>query len=147
MDVEELTSAVARYIAKRNEQGFQHEQFRNIFTNLQADDPNQFRLAVPSKEGIHFFRTSEIIHLEAMGAYTQINLDGNKQYLASKSLGEYEELLGDCGFIRAHKSHLINKLHVSFLDHDGFVVMRDGKRVEVSRRRKEAVSRFLRSEE
>lgn len=144
IDVQELINAVQRYLASRDEMNFQPEQLRNILANLQASAAEQFRLAVPTKEGIHFFLPSEIVRLEAMGAYTQILLAGKRQHLASKSLGEYEELLGEHGFVRTHKSHLVNRAFVSFLDHEGFVVLRDGARVEVSRRRKEEVGKQLR---
>jgi two-component system LytT family response regulator len=144
IDVQELINAVQRYLASRDEMNFQPEQLRNILANLQASAAEQFRLAVPTKEGIHFFLPSEIVRLEAMGAYTQILLAGKRQHLASKSLGEYEELLGEHGFVRTHKSHLVNRAFVSFLDHEGFVVLRDGARVEVSRRRKEEVGTQLR---
>ncbi len=145
VDVEELINAIDRYKMSIDKLEFQPEQLRNILNNLQSNDPNQFRLAVPSKEGVHFFRPSQIIRLEAMGAYTQIHLEGNKQFLASKTLGEYEELLSNHGFIRTHKSHLINLIQISFLDHDGFVVLRDGSKAEVSRRRKEEVMQLLRT--
>lgn len=144
VDVQELINAVDRFVAAKDELSFQPEQLRNILNNLQTADPNEFRLAIPSKDGVHFFRPAEIIRLEAMGAYTQIFLQNKQHYLASKSLGEYEDLLVDHGFLRTHKSHLINRLFVSFLDYDGFVVLRDGAKVEVSRRRKDEVSQILR---
>jgi two-component system LytT family response regulator len=40
-------------------------------------------------------------------------------------------------FIRTHKSHLVNKKFIYFIDHDGFAVLKDNSRVEVSRRRKD----------
>lgn len=144
VDVQELVNAIKRYQESRDELSFQPEQLRNILINLEAKGPNQFRLAIPSKEGIHFFLPSEIVRLEAMGAYTQIHLANKRSYLASKSLGEYEELLNQHGFIRTHKSHLANTIFISFLDHEGFAVLRDGSRVEVSRRRKEEVGKLLR---
>jgi two-component system LytT family response regulator len=139
VDVEELTATVHRYLASRDELAFQPEQLRNILHNLQATDPDQFRLAVPSKDGVHFFRPAEIVRLEAFGSYTRIYLTQGRHYLASKSLGEYEELLQTHGFVRTHKSHIVNRLFVSYFDHEGFVVLSDSTRVEVSRRRKEEV--------
>lgn len=144
VDVQELINAVQRYIASRDEWAYQPEQLRNMLANLQASDPGQFRLAVPTRDGVHFFLPAEIFRLEAMGAYTQIHLSGGRQHLASKSLGEYDDLLGPYGFIRTHKSHLVNRVHVSYLSHDGFVVMRDNTRVEVARRRREEVGAMLR---
>ena len=42
-----------------------------------------------------------------------------------------------------HKSHLVNKKFISFIDHEGFAVLKDNRRVEVSRRRKEEVMAAL----
>lgn len=43
----------------------------------------------------------------------------------------------------AHKSHLMNRRFISFIDHDGFVVLNDNTKVEVNRRRKEEVMAAL----
>jgi hypothetical protein len=37
----------------------------------------------------------------------------------------------------------VNRKFISFLDHDGFVVLKDSTKVEVSRRRKEEVMAAL----
>jgi len=42
-----------------------------------------------------------------------------------------------------HKSHLVNKKFISFIDHDGFAILKDKSKVEVSRRRKEEVMEAL----
>ena len=144
VDVQELVAAVQRYQSSRDEVAFQPEQLRNILHHLQAEAPDQFRLAVPSKEGVHFFRPAEIVRLEAFGSYTRIFLTQGRQHVASKTLGEYEDLLAEQGFVRTHKSHLVNRLFVSYLDHEGVLVLTDSARVEVSRRRKEEVMGQLR---
>lgn len=64
--------------------------------------------------------------------------------MTSRTLGEYEELLSPFHFIRTHKSHLVNREHISYVDHNGFVVLKDSSRVEVSRRRKAEVMASLR---
>ena len=139
IDQNELIAAVERFRLSMDEPVFQPKQMRNVLNNLKAQSPDQFRLAIPTKEGVHFFYPADIVHLEALGSYTQFNLSGGQRLLTSKRLGEYEEILQDYGFVRTHKSHMVNKLFVSFIDHDGFLVLRDNTRVEVSRRRKEDV--------
>ena len=76
--------------------------------------------------------------------YTKFFVAGNKTYLISKTLGEYDTLLTPHHFIRTHKSHLVNKKFVSFIDHDGYAVLKDSSKVEVSRRRKDEVMTALR---
>src|SRR3546814_6532958 len=86
---------------------------------MQLHDKQQFLLALPSKEGVHFLFPAEIIRCEAEGNYTRFYIIGDKQHLTSRTLGEYEELLSPYHFIRSHKSHLVNRDFVSFIDHHG----------------------------
>src|SRR3546814_229776 len=139
IDAEELITAVKRYSQTRDCYPQQQELFNNIAINMQLHDKQQFRLALPSKEGVHFLFPAEIIRCEAEGNYTRFYIIGDKQHLTSRTLGEYEELLSPYHFIRSHKSHLVNRDFVSFLDDNGFIILKDANRVEISRRRKAEV--------
>ncbi|MBL0006913.1 MAG: LytTR family transcriptional regulator [Saprospiraceae bacterium] len=77
------------------------------------------------------------------GNYTKFFVTSGKTYLISRTLGEYDTLLTPQNFIRTHKSHLVNKKFISFIDHDGFAVLKDNSKVEVSRRRKDEVMSSL----
>jgi two-component system LytT family response regulator len=52
---------------------------------------------------------------------------------------EYEELLSDAGFIRIHKSCLVNLLHVKeyIRGEGGSVKLSGGQELEVARRKKD----------
>lgn len=143
VDAQDLIATVQRYTQAVNELGYQPEQLQNMLRNLQASDPAQFRIAIPDREGVHFFLPGEIVRCEALGGYTKFYTANGKTYLSSKNLGEYEELLASRGFLRTHKSHLVNKTQVSFVDHDGFLVLKDSSVVEVSRRKKGEVMQQL----
>lgn len=145
IDAEELINAVKRFIQSKNDHRQQEELFKNIAVNMQLQDSQQFRLALPSKEGVHFLFPGEIIRCEAEGNYTRFYTTGSKQHLTSRTLGEYEELLSPYHFIRSHKSHLVNRNFISFIDHNGFIVLKDNTKVEVSRRRKSEVMKALQS--
>jgi len=56
--------------------------------------------------------------------------------LVSKILKDYEELLSDHGFVRLHKSHLVNVLYITAVSAQGNAVLSDGFMVEISRRGK-----------
>lgn len=144
VDAEDLVNAVQRYLQTRDEIAFQPDQLRNILHNIDAGNEKEFRLALASREGVYFIRPDEILRCEAMGSYTKFYCQHNKQYLASKVLGEYEELLSPHGFIRTHKSHLVNKKYISFVNHEGYAVLKDNTTVEISRRKKEDVMKQLR---
>jgi two-component system LytT family response regulator len=121
----------------------QFDLLKNIMHNIQAPSADEFRLALPTKEGVHFLMPHEIIRCEAVGNYTKFFVEKSRTYLISKTLGEYDTLLSPHNFIRTHKSHLVNKKFISFIDHEGFAVLKDSSRVEVSRRRKEEVMTAL----
>src|SRR3546814_17577722 len=71
-------------------------------------------------------------------SYTLFFLQEGKQRLVSQTLKGYEKLLGKHGFFRVHHAHLINLSRVTKYLKSGFVMMDDGKAIEVSTRRKEA---------
>jgi two-component system, LytTR family, response regulator len=143
VDAEELVAAVNRFLQLKEDSAPQDEQFRNVGVNMGLQTKEQFRLALPTKEGIHFLFPHEIIRCEALGNYTKFFTTGNKQYTISKTLAEYDELLSPYQFIRTHKSHLVNINHISFVDHDGFMILKDATKIEISRRRKEDVMAAL----
>jgi two-component system LytT family response regulator len=60
-------------------------------------------------------------------------------------LVEYEDILAGYGFIRTHKSFIVNVSHIqSFVKSDGgYLIMSDQTIVPVSRRKKELVLREL----
>jgi two-component system LytT family response regulator len=139
VDMEELQAAVHRFLEGHEDYKQQYDLLKNIMHNMSASSTEEFRLALPTKEGVHFLLPADIIRCEALGNYTRFYVTSGKNYLISKTLGEYDTLLASQNFIRTHKSHLVNKKFISFIDHDGFAVLKDNSKVEVSRRRKEEV--------
>jgi len=143
VDIEELQAAVHRFLEGHEDYKQQYDLLKNIMHNMSASSAEEFRLALPTKEGVHFLLPADIIRCEALGNYTRFYVTSGKNYLISKTLGEYDTLLASQNFIRTHKSHLVNKKFISFIDHDGFAVLKDNSKVEVSRRRKEEVMEAL----
>ncbi len=58
---------------------------------------------------------------------------------------EFEEILTDYGFMRVHRSHLVNLKYIDRFDKSegGFLIMTDTSRVEVSHRKKEALLSYI----
>lgn len=115
-------------------------QLENLITN----QPDFKRLVLPTNEGINLVNIDSIIRLESDSNYTTFILE-NQTILATRTLKEFDELLSESGFIRVHKSHLVNTRFITkYIKGDGgWVVMSDGSKVEVSRRKKESVMHFL----
>jgi two-component system, LytTR family, response regulator len=144
VDPDELKAAVQRHLEKQESSQQKKELFSNLVSNIEKKEVKDFKIAVPSSDGVHFFTIEDIIRLEADRSYTHIHLANKKPFIASKTLRHFEEMLDEFHFIRTHKSHLVNPRHITRISNDNeFVLLTDGTKVEVSRRKKEEVLQQL----
>jgi two-component system LytT family response regulator len=144
IDETELIKAVERFKVKRMYAPAGQELFRNFIRNISGREKEQFKLALPGSGEIRYVNVQDIIRLQAERNYTRIYFTGNKNFLSAKTLKEYEEMLQDQDFIRVHKSHLVNAAFMTNYDRDGWLFMEDGSKVEVARRKKEYLLKWLR---
>lgn len=77
---------------------------------------------------------SEILLLRGDGNYTHILLTEGRMLLASRNIGYYETLLPPNHFWRPHKTAIVNRSFIATI-YKREVVLRDGTRLEVARRR------------
>lgn len=144
VDPDELQAAVQRHVEKRDTPQPQNGLYQNLVENITKKEVKDFKIAVPSAEGFHFFMIDDILRLEADRSYTHIHLVKRKPFIASKTLKHFEEMLEEFNFIRTHKSHLVNPKHITRLSSDNeFLLLTDGSKVEVSRRKKDEVQKQL----
>lgn len=144
IDPDELEAAVNK--CKNQASIINKQQLGSVKAMLQnTEDKNLQRLAISTSEGIHFINIHEIIWLESMGSYTKFGLQHQAQLIASKGIGEYEELLSTHSFLRVHQSSLINIHHIKrYIKGDGGqLIMSDDHEIEVSRRKKEELMEVL----
>lgn len=139
IDADELRAAIDRFIAKEANKQNEESLYNNLLHNITVKRKEDFKLALATTAGTYFYQPEEIIRLEAESNYTWFFFTQQKALLTSRTLKEYEEILLDHGFIRTHKSHLVNKKHVVQITRDGTLTMIDQSIVEISRRRKEEV--------
>ena len=144
VDIAELQNAINKHIIKKFQPPQEQQKLvSNLINNLQQKDQTGFKLALSTTEGVFFFIPSEIIRLEGESNYTRFYFASQKPMLVSRTLKEYEEILAEHDFIRAHKSHLVNKKFVKHLDKEGLLWLTDGSHIIVSRRKKEEVLKEL----
>jgi two-component system, LytTR family, response regulator len=142
IDAEELKAAAERFKLQQSKAS-NTSLYQNLLNNIRAENRQDFKLALPTSEGTFFFSPDDIIRLEGENNYTRFYFNNSKPMLLSKTLKEYDEILTGHGFIRTHKSHLVNKKYVVNCSTDGIIQMGDNSRVEISRRRKEEVMAAL----
>ncbi|MEO7310875.1 MAG: LytTR family DNA-binding domain-containing protein [Chitinophagaceae bacterium] len=145
IDADELKQAVARFLQKKEQRESTNASYQNLLANLQAATAKDFKLAISNSDGTQFYDPQQIIRLEGESNYTRFHVTGHRPILVSKTIKEYEDLLLPHGFVRVHKSHLVNKHHIVSIAHEGRLVMQDNVHIEVSRRRKEALMEVLKN--
>lgn len=103
------------------------------------------RLALPTMKELHFVPIREIIRCEASASYTYFFIEGGRKLVVVKPILDYEELLAGFGFIRCHRSHLVNRNFVEKWrkDEGGYLLMKDGSRVPVARGKKDGLRKQL----
>lgn len=131
----ELDEAIMRFQGSKHDNKEAYEkQLKNLFAN------NDRNLAITTSDGVVFLELDEIIRCEADLNYTKFILAGNKSFLSSKTLKEYEDLLiSHSNFVRVHRSHLANLNYLLKLKSDGNLILKDNSIIPISRRRKKEV--------
>ncbi|SDD65749.1 LytR/AlgR family response regulator transcription factor [Niabella drilacis] len=138
IDINELQNAINRHIVRRNlHGGIPKKLVHNLVTNLKERSVSSFKLALSTQEGFYFCSPSEIVRCEGVNNYTHFYFKEKKTLLISRTLKEFEDILCDHGFVRAHKSHLVNISAIERLDKEGVLWLNNGTSIIVSRRRKE----------
>lgn len=108
-------------------------------------DSSTRKIAVPSRNGLHYYPLADIIFIEANGSYAIMHLQKGRQVTVTKKVKDFEISLAGKGFLRVHKSFLVNMEHIAELhrDDNGYLVMSNGARVHLSIKEKEEVIRKI----
>ena len=118
------------------------EGFETINKKLEVllnNKNNLEKIALPSLDGLCFIKIEDIIRCESDGNYTTFYMNLGEKVIVTRLIKEYEEMLSPLTFYRIHKSHIINFKYIKkYIRGDGgSVIMNDGTKIEVSRRRKD----------
>lgn len=128
---------LGRAIEKAKSAGYLAEMSQKIEALVQNRDKVE-KIALQGYQSVDLVRIKDIVRCESESNYTRFYLLDGRNILVSKVLKEYEDMLEPHGFFRVHRSHMVSLHYVKqFKDTETpFVVLDDGTKVEVSRRRK-----------
>lgn len=141
IDPDELQAAINKVKERLQSKQFtSREHLENLYQAIHNPNGPGKKIAVPTSDGFILQPIEEIIYCQAIGNYTQFFLTNKRKLLSSYTLKQYDDMLGEFNFFRAHKSYLINLDHVQQYKkgEGGTVLMSDGMEVEISRRNKES---------
>lgn len=154
IDEDILSEAVERFKKHRNKTDIQ-SQITNLLQQFQAPAPsptnvpiNSGKVTVALQDKILFLDPVDIIYCQSNDNYTHLMLKNGEKILASKTIKHFEDVLHPMGFIRPHQSYLINSKYIDQYNKKdgGYLVMKDGASIPVSRNRKEEILMLLKSE-
>ena len=136
INLHELKAAIDK-VSERIRNRSENERIRQLYLNTMH--PANPKIGLPTGERVEFVEVKSIVRCQGESNYTHIYFADRKPILTAKSLIEFEELLAEYGFVRVHKTHVVNLNHVtSFTKNDGGVLyLSNGDSVAISRRRKE----------
>lgn len=138
--VEDLIATVKKVEEKENQV---HHSFNNKHSTQEKPvrKNNSGRLVIQGQESYVFVDPHDIVRAEASSGHkTLIKLKNNREIIACKDLGDFEEVFEPYGYQRVHRSHIINCREITkyFAEKGGgSVLMSDGKLVPVSTRKKD----------
>ncbi len=129
---EKLVEAVKRADCLRQKEF--NTQLGALRENLENPGKQNKKIILKNQESIFLLNIDEVIHCESDGSYTIFETANQQRILVSKVLKDYDHLLSDSGFLRVHRSHLINLKHIKRFDRQdgGYIIMSNGAQISVS---------------
>lgn len=134
IDIDDLVKAVDKISAERVKHDYvQHA--RVLLENIRnTASPRQQKVMLPTMDGFEVLPVSAVLYCEAVDNFTRFYLENNKELLICRTLKYYEDVLKDHGFLRIHRSWLINPDFVIRYSKGkgGYVTMKNNRELEVS---------------
>ncbi len=105
-----------------------------LMDNMHQPANNQ-RIGLHTQEYVQYVYLADIIRCQASGNYTEFYMISGEKILISTPIRSFADILEDHGFMRIHRSHMINLQHVNrYLKADGgIVLMLDNSEIGVSK--------------
>ncbi len=141
LNPKELIAAIQQ-LQEKNKKDLQNKvMIETLLENLNTTEIKSKKIILRTAERLQVIEVKNIIRCESDSSYTNIFLTENRKVIVSKPLKDYDEMLCNFGFIRTHKSHLININYIASYEKSGggYIVMKDKSNISVSVRKKDFV--------
>lgn len=145
VSIDELITAVEK-IKKQKEENKVALHTRILLDNLQSYNKKNYKIVLPLADGFEVVAVKDIVRCEANDNFTDFHFTSRPKMMICRTLKFYEQLLSEAGFLRVHKSHLINIDYVKKYTRGkgGQLTMEDNSVIDVSPNRKEElVAKFI----
>lgn len=122
------------------------DRIGDLLSSLEQPSAPKVKIDLPTTNGFIYVSIASIIRCEGSDNYTLFHFTDRKPVIVCRTLGNYEMLLKNHGFIRVHHRHLINPDHLLQYrqGRGGTVLMSDNSEIGVSQRKKEEFLQSIR---
>lgn len=144
VSIDELEAAVEK-IRQRKDAPSAALRTQVLLENRLMQEQRTKKIVLPLLDGFEVVKAEEVIMCVANDNFTDFHLVGKPRKMICRTLKFYEELLEPSGFMRVHKSYLVNLEFVVKYTRGkgGELVMQDGTTVPVSPQKKDAVMAYF----
>ena len=132
-------------LSEKKEREFKKEHLNALLQNVDLGRTSERgvleSIAIPTQEGFELIPIQDITFLSAESNYTWMHLVDGKKMLISKTLKDVAGMIHRPSFFRTHKSYFVNLNQVKkyVRGRGGFLVMRQGGQIPVSRTQRGAL--------
>lgn len=140
ISIDELIKAVDYVVeTKKREQELQNAVLKPIVTSVDG------KITIPTQDGFEVIEMTNILYCKADNNYTEIFLIDSHKKLVSKTLKYFENILSESGFVRIHKSYMVNVNYIKTYKKGkgGTIVLTNDKELSVAPSRKAKLLSFF----
>lgn len=136
IDIDELIKAVEKIKNERNEPAYK-QHARVLTDNMKSG--GQQKIMLPTLEGFEIVAIGKILYCEAADNFTKFFFDEGQPLMICRTLKYFEDVLQPHGFLRIHRSYMINPVFVIRYSKGkgGYVTMKNNQELEVSANKKQ----------
>jgi len=133
INIEELEKAVANVIDLYDQKD-KINRAEVLLANFSHEKSQNQKLVLPLMEGMEIVKINSVLYCEAADNFTTFYFTDGRKMMICRNLRFYEKALSDFGFVRIHRSHLINLEYITKYKKGkgGSVIMAGGKELVVS---------------
>ncbi|MCD6091784.1 MAG: response regulator transcription factor [Bacteroidales bacterium] len=120
-------------------------RFETFLSNMKNHKVEDKKIVLRTTENIYVISIEDVVALTSERNYTRFYFRDRPNIIVSRTLKEFEGVLSDFGFLRIHRSHMINLKYIDRYEKTdgGYAIMHGDLRFEVSQRRKEDLLSFF----
>ncbi len=139
---DELAAALERFAERHPKSAERNEIQQQFLANIGQADEQAMKLTLTTGDRTYFIPPMEVTHCMADDNYTELHVSDGRRFVSARTLKDYEDMLTPLGFIRVHRSALVNRTMITHLD-GAHVILKSNERIEVSRRKRDDVLKAL----